>query len=108
MTINELNTKVTIRSFNLSKDGNGDLQQTGKNQWSKWAKVKQNNGSLLINAGLQAFNESFEIVLRYEQSRPTLADYEIEYKGKKMKVYNARPEKEGTAWWEIINAYTSN
>jgi head-tail adaptor len=108
MTIGELNTRITIRSFSAAQDDNGDVVLTEADNWQKSAKIEQNNGDLLIASGMMNFNESYKITLRYEQSRPTKANYKIEYKDKVLKIYNVRTIDEGKAVWEVITAYTSN
>lgn len=106
--ISDYNQRITIRSFSVTQDANGDIVPVEDSEYTKWAKVRQSSGNLLISNGMMNFTEAFDIEMLYEVSRPTRANYQIEYKGKLMKIYNVRIEQEGRAWTEVVTAYTSN
>lgn len=108
MTTSELNTRVQVQPYSVAQDENGDIDAVMGDAYSKWAKVEQNNGNLLITNGMTDFDESYRITMRYEDSRPTTVSSLINYKSKTLKIYNVERQVEGNAWWEVITAYTKN
>ncbi len=106
--IGEMNCLVQVQSISVTQDTDGNIVATPSSVWNKWAKVRQDSGNLLISQGMSNFSESFSLEMWYEKTKPTKANYLITYNGKTMKVYNVRPDNEGTRVKEIITAYTSN
>lgn len=106
--VGQMNCLITVIAYPATQNADGDIVLGEPTTWQKWARVKQNSGNLLISSGMTNFNEAFEIEMWYEVSRPTLPDYELDYKGKRMKIYNMRLDNEGMRAVETITAYTSN
>lgn len=108
MTIDELNTKVTIKHYTTTQDNS-----TGKTNSSltasreKWAKVEQLNGSKVLDNAAVSYKEAFKITIRYEVSRPTLTNYHVNYKNKEMIIHSVVAQQEGKQWFEIITAFTT-
>lgn len=106
--IGEMNCLVTINSHTIAQDVNGDIVVTPSNTWQKWANVTKNSNSLLFGQGAINYDESYRLQMWYEPSRPTLANYTIQYNGKTMKVDSVTVDDEGKRMLETITASTKN
>lgn len=106
--IGQMNCYITIKAFDVTQNVDGDIVLGSPTSWNKWANVSQSNGNLLISNGMTNFTEAFDINMWYEPTKPTQANYEIDYDGKKMKIYSVRLDNEGSRTKEKIIAYTSN
>lgn len=106
--IGQMNCLVQVQSVAVTQDADGDIVTTPSAAWSKWARIEQDSGNLLISHGMINFIESFRVQMWYEPSRPTQANYVLTYNGKEMKVYNVRLDNEGNRMIENITAFTSN
>jgi head-tail adaptor len=106
MRASELNTRVTIKQYQSTQDGiTGTVSAALQSSWQKWAKVTQRSGSRALDSAAINYREVWEIIIRYEVSRPTSANYNIEYNGREMKIHSVTRQDEGFAWYETITAY---
>lgn len=107
--IGKRNVRVTVLNYTETQNpttGKPVSSLTGS--WEKWAEVKQQNGSrTLENAGI-VFKKVYQIEMAFEQSRPTLDKYFLQYKGHTLSIGSVIVKEEGNAFTEIITAFTTN
>lgn len=106
MTIAELNVKVSVSHFTSTQDTVGKVTSSLTASWDKWAKVTQKNGSRALDNAAITYKETYEVVMRREQTRPTLSNYKLTANGKDMTIHSVIVEQIGKEWFETITAYT--
>ena len=108
MTVNELNSRVTIKVYTTTQDEiTGKASSALTASWTKWAKVVENNGNKVLDNAAVSYRENYTITMRYETSRKTLEKYDLEFKGQPLKIHSVVKQYEGLAWWEVITAFTT-
>lgn len=107
MRVEEMNVKISIKSYSVTQDSNGRNIHSVTDTFSRWAKVEQVSGSrTLENMGI-VFNKAFRITKRYEVSNPVNERHKIEYLGELMTIASVQREQIGKTFFEKITAYTS-
>jgi hypothetical protein len=72
-----------------------------------WARVKRTSGSRTLDQMQITYNESFEIIKRYEQTRKLLLTDEIIYENALLSIAAIEKIEEGKRWWQRITAYST-
>jgi len=107
IAIKEMNRRITINVYLFGQDQYGGNTKSLVGTYDVSAKVTQQSGSRALDQMQIAYNESYEIIKRYELSRPTKSNNEIVYKNSILSIANIELVEEGNTWWERITAYTT-
>jgi SPP1 family predicted phage head-tail adaptor len=107
ININEMNRRITINVYLFGQDNYGGNTKSLIDTYDVWAKVTQQSGSRTLDQMQIAYNESYEIIKRYELSRPTKKNSEIVYENSILSIANVEEMREGNKSWERITAYTT-
>ena len=107
ININEMNRRITINVYLFGQDNYGGNTKSLIDTYDIWAKVTQQSGSRSLDQMQIAYNESYEIIKRYEVSRPTKQNSEIIYENSILSIANVEEVQEGNKSWERITAYTT-
>lgn len=107
ININEMNRRITINVYLFGQNEWGGNTKSLVDTYDVWAKVTQQSGSRSLDQMQIAYNESYEIIKRYEVSRPTKQNSEIIYENSILSIANVEEVQEGNKSWERITAYTT-
>ncbi len=107
ISINEMNRRITINAYLFGQNEWGGVIKSLVNTYDVWAKVTQQSGSRSLDQMQIAYNQAYEIIKRYQISRPTKQDNEIVYENSILSIGSIEEVREGNKTWERITAYTT-
>lgn len=102
MNIGDLNRRVTVRRWGSTVDDAGGAGKVEISSWTKWAKVENRSGGMMVSENQVQFRYDFKIVMRYEVSRPTRPEYTLTYDSFNMKIHSVSIDSEGQRQFEIL------
>ena len=102
VNIGDFNRRVTLQRWGSAVDEAGGTEKVEIASWTKWAKVEQRSGMSMTNANQLQFKYDYKITMRYEVSRPTVANYTLTYDGLNMMIHSVAIESEGRRQFEIL------
>jgi SPP1 family predicted phage head-tail adaptor len=107
IAISEMNRRITINSYLFGQNEWGGNIKTLVGTREAWAKVTRTSGSRTLDQMQIKYNETFEIIKRYDLSNPTEETNEILYADMVLSIGNIEQVKEGKTWFERIAAYSA-
>lgn len=97
-----MRNRVTIAIVSWTKNDQAGLVPEDVDTWEVWAHVKKTTGSGVIQNSQQVWQYDYEITKRREDSRPTKSNYEVRYKGVRMKINSVQVDSEGAEFFEVL------
>lgn len=102
MNIGEFNRRVVIHRWGSAKDDAGGVEKVEIGSWTKWAKVEQRSGMTITAENQTQFRYDYKVTLRYESSRPTVANYTLTYDNLNMMIHSVAIDSEGNRRFEVL------
>ncbi len=100
--LTNLNRRVTvIIPGRTVSDQGGNENATPIDTWEKWAHIDNRTGSNAFTNQQQTWQYDYKVIMRFERTRPTQSNYEIQYDGYRMKVESVSIDSEGYKGYEI-------
>jgi len=101
--VKPLNRRVTVIVPSWAPGTLGwDKTAIEVDSWEKWAHIENRSGSNSFQNQQQTWQYDYKIIMRYETTRPTKSNYEIQYAGQRMKVESVEIDSEGYKGYEIL------
>lgn len=96
-----LNRRVTVLVPGATQNDQGGNVAEVLDSWDKWAQVEDRSGSNQFSNQQQVWDYDYKITMRFEVSRPTKSNYEIQYEGYRLKIESLSINTEGYKAYEI-------
>lgn len=100
--VKQLNRRVTVIVPGVTQNDQGGNEATTIDSWVKWAHVENRTGSNSFQNQQQTWQYDYKVIMRYEATRPTKSNYEIEYENYRLKVESVEIDSEGYKGYEIL------
>lgn len=97
----KLNRRVIVIVTGSTVNEMGGPVAVDIDSWEKWAQVENRTGSNSNQYQQQVWQYNYKVIMRYERTRPTQSNYEIQYEGHRMKVESVEIDSEGYKGFEI-------
>lgn len=91
---------VVVGSY--TQNDQGGLVFVEIDRWKKWAAIDDRSGSNSFPYQQQVWDYDYKVFMRFEFTRPTKSNYEIEYEGYRLKIENISLDSEGYKDEEIL------
>lgn len=95
VTNRKYNRKVWVVVMSWVKNDQGGLDAVEVERWEKWAEVENRTGSNNFQNQQQTWSYDYKVKMRFERTRPTKSNYEIEYENYRLKVESLSLDSEG-------------
>jgi SPP1 family predicted phage head-tail adaptor len=99
--VKKLNRRVTVIVPGVTQNDQGGNVATELDSWTKWAQVENRSGSNSFPNQQQVWQYDYKVTMRYEPSRPTKSNYELEYENYRLKIESIEIDSEGYKGYEI-------
>jgi SPP1 family predicted phage head-tail adaptor len=100
----KLNRRISIHRYTTTKNEFGGLVAEETGVWTKWAEVRDRNGSPRNDYQQREWTYDQIFVMRYEVARPTRSNDVITYNGQDYKINSIQIRSEAARDWEFITA----
>jgi len=100
--VKQLNRRVTVIVPGVTINDQGGPEASVLDSWEKWAQVENRSGSNSFQNQQQTWQYDYKIIMRFETSRPTKSNYEIEYENYRLKIESIEIDSEGYKGYEIL------
>ena len=97
-----MNRRITIILPGVILNDQGGAEAVTLDSWEKWAHVENRTGSNSNPYQQQVWEYDYRITTRYEASRPTKSNYEVQYEGYRLKIESVSIDNEGFKAIEIL------
>jgi len=92
---------IVIIPGRATNDMGGNENAAHIDTWEKWADVEDRSGSNSFQNQQQVWQYDYKVKMRHEVSRPTQSNYELEYKGARLKINSISIENEAFMAFEV-------
>jgi len=100
----KLNRRISIHRYTTTQNEFGGLVAEETGVWTKWAEVRDRNGSPRNDYQQREWTYDQIFVMRYEVARPTRSNDVITYNSQDYKINSIQIRSEAARDWEFITA----
>ncbi|HRI24355.1 MAG TPA: phage head closure protein [Ferruginibacter sp.] len=97
-----MRSRITIAIVSWQQNDHGGVDPVDVDSWEVWANVENRTGGPTTQNAQQLWQYDYKITKRYEASRPVKSNYEVRYKGMRMKINSVSPDREGNTRYEVL------